>query len=127
MEKRMLNRLVTIILSLIVTSFLAACIQPLPASESMETNSNDAPTIDTAVDTVALRAEWSGEIDTLNPIATWSGDTKTVLNLLYDALYQVETDGSITPEIVDTAEASEDGTTWTLTLREDFTFSDGGR
>ena len=48
-----------------------------------------------------------------------------LLMLQYDALYEIDADGVPQPWLVSEAEISEDGSTYTLDLRDDVTWHDG--
>jgi peptide/nickel transport system substrate-binding protein len=48
----------------------------------------------------------------------------TIMNALYDVLFLIGPDGEIEPRIA-TDFSTEDGLTWTMTLRDDVVFSDG--
>ncbi|MCB0049558.1 MAG: ABC transporter substrate-binding protein, partial [Caldilinea sp.] len=49
----------------------------------------------------------------------------TLFDLIYDSMYQLELDGTYTPELAESVDVSEDGTVWTFKLRDGFTFHDG--
>ncbi len=65
------------------------------------------------------------------PLADWdpaveSGDGAIVLMNVYETLLRYEpSDESFTPVLAESYEASEDGMTWTFTIREGVTFHDG--
>lgn len=61
----------------------------------------------------------------LNP-ATGSNDPEVLFNtLIYDYLYTLDGDGNLVPSLATDYTVSEDGLTYTFTLREGVTFHDG--
>lgn len=71
-----------------------------------------------------LRVGMPAPVD-LNP-ATGSNDPETMFNrMIYDYLLDVAPDGSLVPQLATEYTISDDGLTYTLTLREGVTFSDG--
>lgn len=71
-----------------------------------------------------LRVGMPAVVD-LNP-ATGSNDPETMFNrMIYDYLLDVAPNGSLVPQLATEYSISEDGLTYTLTLREGVTFSDG--
>ncbi|MCA9837555.1 MAG: ABC transporter substrate-binding protein [Trueperaceae bacterium] len=72
-----------------------------------------------------VRIGWAGSPDTLNPGTAVLSEAFTLFDLVYDSLFNLELDGSIQPELVDTYEVSEDGTVWTFKLHEGAMFHDG--
>lgn len=74
-------------------------------------------------DLVVVRAEDAATVD---PAAGYTPADISVSNQLYDRLFQVAADGAtIEPSLAESAEVSEDGLTWTITLKSDIKFSDG--
>jgi peptide/nickel transport system substrate-binding protein len=63
---------------------------------------------------------------TLDPTTVTNGPTSgsQIVSAIYDALFTVADDGTFEPRIA-TDFASDDGITWTMTLRDDVMFSDG--
>lgn len=74
---------------------------------------------------VTLRIGWAGSPDTLNPGTAVLSEAYTVFELVYDSMYRLELDGSISMELAETVDVSEDGTVWTFTLRDGATWHDG--
>ncbi len=79
----------------------------------------------TAAGDTQVRVGWAGSPDTLNPGTAVLAESYTIFDLVYDSMYQLQLDGSYTPELAETVELSEDGKTWTFTLRDGFQWSDG--
>jgi peptide/nickel transport system substrate-binding protein len=72
-----------------------------------------------------LVAAIGGEPDQLDPHATTSGFTFTVIENVYDTLVQPNDDLEMEPALATEWETSDDGLTWTFQLREGVTFHDG--
>lgn len=62
--------------------------------------------------------------DTLNPTANVDVSMATT-QALFDCLYSTDSNGDVTYYLAKSCEASDDGLTYTLTLRDDATWSDG--
>jgi peptide/nickel transport system substrate-binding protein len=74
---------------------------------------------------VVLRVGRAGSPDTLNPGAaqiTYAFETN---DLVYDSMYQFNTDGTYSLELAEGVEVSNDGLIWTFKIRAGFTFHDG--
>jgi peptide/nickel transport system substrate-binding protein len=65
------------------------------------------------------------EPDTLDPIGTTSNGAIFIINQVCDGLVQVGDSPSPIPALAESWTTSEDGLTWTFTLREGAMFSDG--
>ena len=61
----------------------------------------------------------------INPILDISQADGDLTRLVYSGLTRVLADGSIVPDLAEQFQISEDGTTYTFTLRENATFHDG--
>jgi peptide/nickel transport system substrate-binding protein len=72
-----------------------------------------------------LRAAIGGDPDQLDPHASQSSLTFTVLENVYDTLVQPGDDLTAEPALATDWEVSDDLLTWTFTLREGVTFHDG--
>lgn len=62
-----------------------------------------------------------------NPVLAVSGPDQDMTNLVYSGLMRATSDGAFVPDLAETYEISEDGTTYTFTLRDDVRFHDGSR
>jgi peptide/nickel transport system substrate-binding protein len=65
------------------------------------------------------------EPDTLDPHKTGSSVTNAVLSLIGASLVAKDTEGNYVPCLAESWEISEDGLTWTFTLKEGVKFHDG--
>jgi peptide/nickel transport system substrate-binding protein len=119
-----------LVLFLLVT-LLAAC-----GGEGTEEVENAADTGETAATTnegevaepagsAVVRIGWGGSPDSLNPGLGVLSEAYTLYELVYDAMYQLELDGSYTLELAENVDISDDGLVYTYTLRDGITFHDG--
>ncbi|MEI6345808.1 MAG: peptide ABC transporter substrate-binding protein [bacterium] len=60
-----------------------------------------------------------------NPLFAISEADKDIVSLVYAGLMKVESDGTLIPELAKSYTVSDDGKTYTFTLRDDVTFHDG--
>ncbi|WP_129336352.1 ABC transporter substrate-binding protein [Cellulomonas endophytica] len=72
-----------------------------------------------------LRAAIAGEPDQLDPQSTSSYFSFEVLENVFDTLVEPDENLEMQPALAESWETSEDGLTWTFTLREGVTFHDG--
>ena len=79
-----------------------------------------------APDTVTLRVGWLEEPDNLNPFIGIQGTSYMVWHLNYDFLVGFDPKTMAPrPELATAWEVSDDGKTWTFTIRSDATWQDG--
>ncbi len=81
-------------------------------------------TLTTAVAQTIVIAQGTDAV-TLDPHNSTDSPTATVLSHIYETLYDLTPEGEIVPLLATGAEMSEDGLTWTLTLRDDVVFHNG--
>jgi peptide/nickel transport system substrate-binding protein len=72
-----------------------------------------------------VRIGWAGYPDSLNPGNGVLSEAYTMYELVYDTPITVNAAGEYEPELATDWSASEDGLTWTMTIRDDVTFHDG--
>jgi len=72
-----------------------------------------------------LRIGMAGYPDSLNPGNGLLSEAYTMYELVYDTPLSVNAAGDYVPELATDWEVSEDGLTWTMTIREDAVFHDG--
>ncbi|WP_432478583.1 ABC transporter substrate-binding protein [Nocardioides sp. GXQ0305] len=77
-------------------------------------------------DPVTFTVGYTNEVDSFNPFLGIEAESYEMWSLMYDSLtnYSME-DMSPTPGLATEWESSKDGLTWTFTLRDDVTWSDG--
>ncbi len=61
----------------------------------------------------------------LNPAITTSGGTHTASELMFNGLVELDADGQPQPELAESWEITDDGATYTFTLRDGVTWHDG--
>jgi len=72
-----------------------------------------------------LRLRLNGDVNTLDPIATTNFTIRNASYLMYDTLFAMDEDYVVQPQMAEGATISEDGLTYTITLREGLMFHDG--
>lgn len=120
-------------LLVILTLVLSACGAPAtpvtdsePAGPEATEPPGTAPTEESgATEPAVVRIGWAGSPDTLNPGTAVLSEAYTLFELVYDAMVQLQLDGSYTPELAESWTTSDDGTVWTFTVRDGITWHDG--
>lgn len=118
-------------LFLIFTLILGSCTSPAtqaPATQPESPEQTEAlPEATPPVEEgpVVLRIGWAGSPDTLNPGPAVLTEAYILFELVYDSMFQLELDGTYTPELAESFEVSEDGLQWTFKLRPGVAFHDG--
>ncbi len=115
----------------VVSIVLAACGDQ--ATQSASTGPSDAPPDDSAAPASEAPVESGGTLVVaissdpghLNPAITTSGGTHTAAELLYNGLVGLDDELNPIPELADSWVISDDGTTYTFTLRDDVMWHDG--
>lgn len=72
-----------------------------------------------------VRIGIGGSADSLNPGNGVLTEAYALYELMYDTPIGITADGEYVPELATDWEVSEDGLTWTMTIRDDATFHDG--
>ena len=72
-----------------------------------------------------LRVAMATEIDSLDPFKMTAGDTETIMDQVFDGLFDVDTDGSLIPDLAESYSVSKDGKTYDFKLKKDVYFHDG--
>lgn len=94
-------------------------------------NSTSTPTGEQAADgttnstPATLRIGWPGSPDTLNPGTGVLAEAYTIYDMVYTTLYKLNFDGTFSLDAAESVATSEDGKTWTFTIRQGITFHDG--
>jgi peptide/nickel transport system substrate-binding protein len=105
----------------LVLSACGSAASPTPG-ESAATSAN-ASTGDATGGTVRIGI--GGSPDSLNPGNGLLTEAYTLYELVYDTPININADGEYVPELATDWSVSDDGLTWTLTIRDDVTFHDG--
>lgn len=72
-----------------------------------------------------VRVGWAGSPDTLNPGMAILTEAYTVFELVYDAMYDLNLDGSFTLSLADSVSVSDDGLVYTYKIRDGIKWHDG--
>lgn len=83
------------------------------------------PATPTTTAPVVLHVGWAGSPDTLNPGTAILVEAYTTFELIYSSMVSLNLDGSYSPELAESWTVSDDGRTWTFTLREGAMWHDG--
>jgi len=92
-----------------------AATQPPPATQAPPATEEPA----------VVRIGYAGSPDTLNPGTAVLTEAYLMFELVYDSMFQLQLDGSYTPELAESFTVSEDGTLWTFKIRPGVKFHDG--
>jgi peptide/nickel transport system substrate-binding protein len=74
---------------------------------------------------VTMRIGWGGSPDTLNPGMAVLAESYTIFGLVYDAMYQLQLDGTFKLMLAESVNVSDDGLVHTYKIRDDVKFHDG--
>ena len=100
--------------------------EPAMEEPAAEPTSAPEPTEAPAAEAERLRAAIVGDESTLNPYTYITGFPGwNILTMQYDTLFTLDLTGTPQPWLVADWELSEDGTVYTLTLRDDVSWNDG--
>jgi peptide/nickel transport system substrate-binding protein len=73
-----------------------------------------------------LRLGTVGRLSYINPVLSRSNDCeKDLIELIYNGLYKIDGQGGFIPDLAEKIEISEDGTSYTVFLKEDVFWHDG--
>src|SRR5262245_28857478 len=106
---------------------LAACTTP-STSPSEDAGGSPAASSSDGGSTATggtVRIGWAGYPDSLNPGNGVLSEAYTLYGLVYDTPISVNAAGEYVPDLATEWSSSEDGLTWTLTIRDDAVFHDG--
>lgn len=82
----------------------------------------DNTTNENADSSKPLKVAMFTEIDSLDPFNATAGDTKTIMDQVFDGLFDVDEDGNLVPDLCESYEISEDGLTYDFKLKEGVKF-----
>ena len=91
------------------------------AAGAQEGAANNAAPAGAAV----VRIGQGGAPDSLNPGVAVLAEAYTLFELVYDSMFQLQLDGSYTPELAESYTVSDDGKVWTFKIRDGVKFHDG--
>ncbi|MCB0061437.1 MAG: ABC transporter substrate-binding protein [Caldilineaceae bacterium] len=118
------SRLGSYLCCLVIALLVFVACTDVPASTSNESGNTGTATASTAP-AATVRIGWAGSPDTLNPGTAVLAEAYTIFELVYDSMFQLQLDGSYTPELAESFTVSDDGTVWTFTIREGIAWHDG--
>lgn len=72
-----------------------------------------------------VRIAMATEVDNLDPYQSAATDTSSMMDNVFDGLFDTDEAGELVPNLAEDVEISEDGKTYTFQLREGVTFHDG--
>ena len=122
-----MKRVVSVLLLFTICAALAACTPKDDSAQPSESVSEKAGEVEETGRPVSggtLRL-CLYDVDTLNPILTKNENNRNVLSVMYDGLFKPEEDMSVTPALCESASVSDDGLTYSLSLRRDVSFHGG--
>lgn len=129
MNKKAFAAILALVLAL---ALLAGCGQATPATPTPVPDSGDTPAVDTPAPAQSGRAA-SNEIvigiaqdlDSLDPHHMTAAGTQEVMFNVFEGLVKPNAAGQIVPAVASEVQVSEDGLTYTFTLREGVRFHNG--
>lgn len=125
MKKHVRKHLLLLVAALSLLISLCACGGDTAESEPLPTTSTAAPSGEPSVGgsvTVAIAQDLD---DSLDPHKTVAAGTEEVLFNLFEGLVKPDSTGNLIPAVASDYVISEDGKTYTFTLREGIRFHDG--
>lgn len=72
-----------------------------------------------------VRVAMSTELDGLNPVKVTAGDTETILDQIFDGLFDTDENGKLVGDLAESYETNEDGTVYTFKLKKGVKFHNG--
>lgn len=121
------KRLSFIVVPLILLIVLAGCASgstPAQPTQATTPPGSQPPATDVAAPAV-VRIGWGGSPDTLNPGAATLAESYTLFELGYSSMFELNLDGSYSPDVATNWQVSEDGKVWTFQIRDDLKWHDG--
>lgn len=116
---------------LVVVLLLAACGGAAPTDVPVTAPQGEQPAPTTGATAAqpgqpaTVRIGWGGSPDTLNPGAAILAEAYTLFELVYSSMYELNLDGSYSPDLAKSVDVSDDGTVYTFTIRDDLRWHDG--
>ncbi|WP_068673367.1 ABC transporter substrate-binding protein [Oceanobacillus sp. Castelsardo] len=114
---KLVSKLIYIMVTILL---LVACSN----SEDSNETATDSKSETTNQDEV-IKIAMSTEIDNLDPYISAATDTQSMMDNVFDGLLDTDESGKLIAAIADSYDISDDGLTYTFTLKEGVTFHDG--
>ena len=126
-----MKKIIALALAVVMVLGLAACggSSAPAATQAPAANNTEAPAAAATEAPAAAEKQLVVQVgpdpETIDPALNSAVDGGNMLLHLYDCLLNVAQDGSLIPGVAEAWETSEDGLTWTFTLRDGLKWSDG--
>ena len=104
-----------VLLSLLLVVALVACGGAGETGESTEVIGEEEN----------LRVAMFTEIDNMDPYKSAAADTETIMNNIFDGLFDTDEEGNLVPQLAESYDVSEDNKEYTFHLREGVKFHNG--
>lgn len=114
--------LLTVIFGLSACSGTRASVGPPTSAPS---NATIQPTSEVTPEPIIMRLAWLGAVDTLNPAYSFFNTSYTIFDLTYSSLLKEGPDGKYYGDLAQAWTRSDDGLTWTFTLKDNVTWHNG--
>ncbi len=111
MKRKMLYLLVLAVL------ILSAC-----GGKPASTDTSEAPV---TTEPAVVKIGWAGNPDSLNPGLAILTESYTILELVYDSMYELNLDGSFTLTLAESVDRSDDGLVYTYKIKDGIKWHDG--
>lgn len=119
----MAKRLIAFILALTLAVCMSSCAykdsNTIPSNDAPEESVNETPVNGGVLNLCMF------EVDSLNPLSTKNESNLDILRLMFDGLFTVNQDFSVTNNLCESFSVSEDGLGYTFKIRDGVTFHDG--
>ena len=106
---------VIVLVLIVVSLLLSSCGGAVPATEAPAEPAEPA----------VLRFGWLGQPDTLNPAYAFLAEAYTIFDLIYSPLVTEDKEGNYVGALAEEWSVSEDGLTWTFTLKDGLKWHNG--
>lgn len=118
--------LLALLLILGISVFAGGCGKDEDSSDGQKTEGTDGDTVtDNPVAGGEIIVGITQDLDSLDPHKAHAAGTLEVIFNLFDGLVKPDKDGNLVPAVASDVAISEDGMTYTFTLREGVTFHNG--
>lgn len=106
-----------------IFAILALTASLLTSCSNADKNADKKESVDT--NNKPLKVAMFTEIDSLDPFNATAADTKTVMDQVFDGLFDVDEDGNLVPDLCESYEISDDGLTYDFKLKDNVKFHNG--
>jgi oligopeptide transport system substrate-binding protein len=120
MKKSKLIRLIAVMLVVLMT--LASC-----SSSASTTSAGSTSGTSSTGEKISLTFATSAALNSMDPTLNSSGESMTIINYCTEGLYKTDKDGKLALGMASAVTTSDDGLTWTFTIRDDAYWSNGDK